>query len=424
MKKLLSFYLLFIASFLFFLTSCKDDEIMNLSADKHEISDYHGTHYLPYEQALEKALYAIYGDKQTRAQNIRVKEHHEYVAHKATYNDGDSIDVRFHVINFDNNAGFALVSADNRTTPIYAFSNTGSLDLENAIKNTGIKEFMDGAAKLFREELRGNPGGGLIPIPIDSVPDFMLSPIVSYNNVDCYAYSTHSTFESPILTNTEWNQCHPYNAACPYVENPKIGYNGKAAAGCATIATAQIIAYHQYPSSFNGITFDWNAITAVPYYNPYCNLTPAAESIAQFVYQVAVSLNVVFGVTSSCSTLDTYNTLQSWGYATSQISEFNIQNIKSSLINGWPVYCRGESSTVGHAWVIDSYRKNTHKTTYYEVAPPHVIAGIQASDTYYYHCNWGWGGTYNGYFYGGAFNTNVGSFNNDNQIIYNIHPNN
>ncbi len=57
-------------------------------------------------------------DAQTRAgRPFIVQDHYEYVANAKTRAVGDTIDVRFHVINFADDGGFALISADSRTNP-------------------------------------------------------------------------------------------------------------------------------------------------------------------------------------------------------------------------------------------------------------------------------------------------------------------
>ena len=52
--------------------------------------------------------------------------------------------------------------------------------------------------------------------------------------------------------------------------------------------------------------------------------------------------------------------------------------IKDQLDNGWPVIYRAyaENDGPGHAWNVDGYQEGG-----------------------YLHCNWGWGGSSNGYFY-------------------------
>jgi len=74
--------------------------------------------------------------------------------------------------------------------------------------------------------------------------------------------------------------------------------------------------------------------------------------------------------------------------------------IKNQLDRGWPIIYRGYSDDSGHAWNVDGYEDD------------------------FYHCNWGWGGSSNGYFY--FDNLNGGGYNFiDNQAaLLNIIPDN
>ena len=74
--------------------------------------------------------------------------------------------------------------------------------------------------------------------------------------------------------------------------------------------------------------------------------------------------------------------------------------LKDQLDNGWPIIYRGyqENDGPGHAWNIDGY------------------------DNDYYHCNWGWGGSSNGYFYFNNLNGSGFSFIESQAALINIFP--
>ena len=74
--------------------------------------------------------------------------------------------------------------------------------------------------------------------------------------------------------------------------------------------------------------------------------------------------------------------------------------IKDQLDRGWPVIYRGYSEDAGHAWNIDGYQDN------------------------YYHCNWGWGGSANGYFYFDNLNGGGYNFIESQAALLNIIPEN
>lgn len=421
-QKIKSILLPFSLSFIICCVSCDNKDIVIPVTDGVEQGIVNNPHYVPYERALSTAIKYVAGRKQTRAKTLQVKNHYEFVANKTTRSANDTIDVRFHIFNFENNAGFAIVSADNRTTPVYAFSEQGSLDLEEAMSSTGVADFMEGAVEFYKNEVM-SVQGPLPLIPSDSIPAFMLSPIVSYHDIDCYAYPTHSSYTSPILTSTTWSQNFPYNAYFPEKESIYPELHGRAEAGCVTIAVAQIIAYNRYPVYYNGINLNWETITDAPYYSHFFALDVVSDSIAQFVYQVALSVDLDFN-TSTSNITKARSAFLAWGYSTSPVSSFNGHNIIASIDSGQPVFSCGTNGNNGHSWIIDGYRYDTSKITYYRVTPPHAIEGISTSYSCFYRCNWGWGGQADGWFLEGAFSPLNRSYNNNNKILYGIHPDN
>tara|TARA_B100001173_G_C15951667_1_gene531685 strand:+ start:1 stop:867 length:867 start_codon:yes stop_codon:yes gene_type:complete len=74
--------------------------------------------------------------------------------------------------------------------------------------------------------------------------------------------------------------------------------------------------------------------------------------------------------------------------------------LKNQIDNGWPIVYRGyaENDGGGHAWNIDGYQNQ------------------------YLHCNWGWGGSSNGYFYFNNLNGNGFSFIESQAALINIFP--
>jgi hypothetical protein len=99
-----------------------------------------------------------------------------------------------------------------------------------------------------------------------------------------------------------------------------------------------------------------------------------------------------------------------YGYTSNLWQYFTSAAVETSLLSGYPVFIRGSSNGGGaHAWVID---------------------GQAMGDYYYFHMNWGWNGTSNGYFncgtWGGSLPSSVtaGGYTfvfSTFQILTNIH---
>lgn len=404
----------------FVVLSCTDSDEIAVPDNVQPVN----THYVTYEDALQKAIAFLSDDQpQTRSGSFKVKEHHEYTANRGfsaltrSYDYlTDSIDVRFHVINFENNAGFALVSADDRTTPIYAYSTKGNMNLEEGIENSGLSDFMNGAIEHYIYEVGTASVNGpfpFIPDPLDN-DSMLLYPITYFNGQYCYTQYSENTQTVPALLTTEWNQCSPYNYFCPYIGNPNPGYEERAATGCVTIAMAQIMAYHRFPLFWN-----WDSILTSPSYNPGIH-NNTTDSVALYILDIAIAADVEWGINTFSNINKARNAFYNLGYYTSSPQSFDRNNIINSLILQLPVYCQGSE----HAWVIDGYSHTTTTATYYELAPPHIQVGQETTSGYtYYHCNWGWGENGNN---GNYLNTFVhptnGSFNNNNKILYGILP--
>ena len=140
------------------------------------------------------------------------------------------------------------------------------------------------------------------------------------------------------LTTTAWEQKGIYNDKLH--EQYKKDYY----AGCVSIATGQIMAYHRYPTSYN-----WDNI-----------LNDNPIDVASFIYDVAHGVDTDFGIFGSSSDIDKAQSyLNSLGYTSQKITHDN-GIVHNSLYQNKPVYMKGNrvsssNELVGHAWVCDGY---------------------------------------------------------------------
>lgn len=414
------------------ISSCQNAS-EELSAITENEKEKQNTYYVPFEEALAKAERYIGGNEShSRAQQVRkVKEHYEYVVPKLGTRANEGEEVKFHVINFEDNAGFALVSADSRTTDVYAYSTSGYLDMEEASENTGFGIFMDCATEYYEREIDNyEPAVNiptLPPVPIDSIYGDI--PYLATEEIDGtlyhVRYGDYITIGSKdALLTVKWDQFMPYNYYCPTYPNVANYYDGKAAAGCGPVAAAQIMSYFQYPIFYPPYTFNWEHIMQSPSYYTY-----SIESLAtaNLIRAIGIEAGARYGESTSTNIDEMANTFSKMGYTFSGVSDFYDLNIMNSLDNNRLVYIRGENSSgKGHAWVIDGYSYEKKETTYYYTYVPYDIFRIVRDYKTYYHCNWGWGGLYNAW----TLDTFVvpdedsTSYRSDLRIIYNIKPNN
>lgn len=170
------------------------------------------------------------------------------------------------------------------------------------------------------------------------------------------------------------------------------------ATGCVATSMAQVMKYHEWPAQatqdipsyawynydmplLTPVTFDWNNMlldysygytddetTAVATLMMYCgyslNMDYGPES-GTFTEAVAYALKAYFDYNNSTQYIHrNYYTYTNW-----------INIIYNELNQGRPVVYGGSSSTGGHSFVCDGY---------------------QGED--YFHINWGWSGSCDGYF--------------------------
>jgi len=175
--------------------------------------------------------------------------------------------------------------------------------------------------------------------------------------------------------------------------------------GCVATAMAQIMFYHKWPSAtketiegytnrtqINGKTLVLDDIPAgspisweymKTFYEKKIDLSREAKAVAELMKYCTTAIKVNFGEnSSSASTAVAADMLkQKFGY-TPELKEIYRSNyslsewldvIYNELKEGRPVLYGGDSSTDGHAFIVDGYNGDE-----------------------LFHINWGWGGNYDG----------------------------
>lgn len=190
------------------------------------------------------------------------------------------------------------------------------------------------------------------------------------------------------LLNTEWGQSYPFNSSDP---------SGRPL-GCLTIAVAQILRYHEYPTNIM-----WNNMP-----NSTSNST-----LSNFLYNLRADLSIGNDGLGYLSEGESY--FRQNGYTCTKITH-SMSQVSSSLLRSNPVFMYGfdASRDVGHFWVCDGY-KYIHPHTEYVLylltfynGEPSAMEEFQSETVYgssvqnptRFHMNWGWGGDYNGFYVG------------------------
>lgn len=221
---------------------------------------------------------------------------------------------------------------------------------------------------------------------------------------------------APLLTST-WDQGGYYNEMCP--EDPA-GPGGHCYAGCVATAMGQVMNYFRFPQSgtgsysyscppygmlsadFENTTYRWNEM---PLY-----LNGSNPAVAELLYHLGVSVDMVYGpdgsgmynhkAAYSLRTYFKYSPQTQYVYRDSTNMDWD-SLIIDHLDRKIPMYYAGWSvpNVYGHAFVCDGYE-----------------------DPGYYHFNWGWSGSYDGYFYTDNLSPGGSNFNNAQELIINCFP--
>lgn len=436
------------------------EEAVEVQPENHAAADAVNSYEVSYEEALAKAdaLFAGIDGATTRAGNRRVKNHELFRSgNRFTRTASDDVEAKFHIINYEDNAGFAMIAADKRATDIYAYSDTGNLCVDDAMENSGFGVFLEGAIDLYGKEIDRplipadttelGGGGGFIDLPGDKYGDI---PYLGIEVIDGVTYRVRIEYNKSVskkepLIPVKWHQANPYNYYCPscgdYVGT---NYYGKCAAGCGPVAAAQIMAYHKYPEKYATYLPDWNnkTLNYIEYTFDWDNMIRnySDDMVAHLIREIGRVAEADYGKSTGVTLANIKKMFPKFGYNITG-ADYDVDKVKISLYNNRPVYARGQKkSGDGHAWVIDGYdHLATRKTYYYNYAPYNVCNIKDSNNRIYVHCNWGWGGdgknknsdySDEGYFLNDAFVVTVGEGNNEeernytrnNKIIYNIYP--
>lgn len=334
-------------------------------------------------------------------------------------------DTLAYVCNFADSAGFAIICADDRVgCPILAYVGEGTLgdEVENpglAMVLANMEDYLIGSIQKFETEK-----DSLLQVAETQLQGDTTCLRRTYTG----KYDLVSEESVAPLINTKWGQDAPYNSYVPLCPS-----GGHMLAGCVAIATAQIMAYYEFPKVLDGYSFNWKDMkysSCAEYVS-----VPARNSIARLVQLIGTHVEMSYGCEGSGANMDnTLTWLRTLGYQTSNPSDYNWDQVKSCLDSQIPVIASGfrvmtmkkakkkkkilgitvkttDSYTPiysdGHVWVIDGYKTTTIKSYSYTVNTVTDVTAIRYLSSSYSNSflsvNWGWDGIHDDYYAAGCF---------------------
>lgn len=303
-----------------------------------------------------------------------------------------------YIYNIDSK-GFIIISGDDAAYPIlaYSFSNVyGTEDIPIQMTSM-LNSFVEQINLIRSSDIKATK-------EITQSWNNLSSGII--NNPD------KATSVTPLLT-CLWNQGSLYNALCP--EDPE-GPAGRVYAGCVATMMGMTMYYYRHPnvgigshgynSPYGYLSVDFSQST-YNYEQMPSKLVYGNYDVAKLLYDCGVAIDMNYSPYGSGAYMSTtlaamkqyfgYNPLSTLDYKDNYSESGWKSLLKAQLDAGYPLPYAGYDVSSGHAFVCDGY------------------------DGDWFHFNWGWGGSYNGYFY--ISNLNPGyNFSTGQQAYINCYP--
>ena len=319
--------------------------------------------------------------------------------------------------------GFVVVAADDVAMPIlgYSFRNT----LSEQINAEALYWLRCLDEEIAYAQANGIEASGAVAQQWDEIVGGL--------------WHTHYDYAVAPLVTTTWDQGSYYNQLCP---SDAAAYSGgHCYTGCSATAMAQIMKkwnhpttgtgshsyYHsQYGSlsaNFGTTTYQWSSMPTI--LNSSSSATQK-NAVATLMYHCGVSIEMNYGPDGSGAQTRNYgnpsmacvenalmyyfgykNTVHSIGRPGTSVSEW-CGYLTDDLDNGRPVLYTGYDVTgAGHAFICDGY-----------------------DNSGYFHFNWGWNGSCDGYYpisalnpsWSGSGGTPTGTYNVNQSALFGIEP--
>ena len=286
-------------------------------------------------------------------------------------------DTLMFIVNDTLNNNFTIVAADERVWPIVGYSSESRYNKKD--QPPAFVEWLENKKREIEYIKLNN-------IKPESKVSQQWDKLSSQDSKSAEVFA-----EVMPLLETSWNQGCYFNAMCPTDGN---GPCSHVLTGCVATSMAQIMKYWSYPtigtgsrtyshSTYGNLTADFGSTTYQWSQMPE-NVTSQSDAIAALMFHCGVSVNMDYGPAASNAGEPIAALINYFNYSSEAelvlMNSFSASEwadlLKSELDLKRPVWYRGNSSEVGHAWICDGYQNSN-----------------------YFHFNWGWGGSQDGYFY-------------------------
>jgi hypothetical protein len=408
----------YLSTFLFILltitiTSCSDDVTFNSMSDHTaEGSSPTRTPHEAIQIALD-AMTSFYGaDSLSRSNTIKYLDYSAPVeiiknnASRSTYSD-----TLLYVVNFENDNGFAIVSASKKCEALLAITSSGHYYPTEQTDNPGFNAWME-YAKEYASSIDAEYSESATPnFPTDST----YYPIQQKE----WEETTTLYLVDSQITNS-WGQ--GIIGTNDLLNNPEGYYFENGLCGCGPLAIAQLCLYFKpsgeiQSSNVSPTAIDWDLVKhhkeRILYLNGELHETglcmyeddndEAHAQVANLCRYIGDIANVTcYSDRTSMTTRAFPATLRKVLHTTNSYDLYTY--LKTTRISSGQILLilgTTEDNSIGHTWLCDGSKEI--KTTHYFATRDNNLSNweIQSeitSTALYNHFNWGWYGKFNGWF--------------------------
>lgn len=377
-----------------FLASCSYDDF---STTDKSITEEPEVSYARLINLAQKATALLEDKSQSRSIKRQISNPFKQIVSLNHYSSRSNTENLIYIVNYDNEQGFAIISAKEIKNPILGAVGTGSF--VKGEEPEGFKFMLEYAEEYVANSkiVKPNPfvrteySDTMIVRPLD-----IIGPHIKVH----------------------WKQDGIFGSYCD---------NG--VAGCSNVAIAQAMTYYGKPSEMtlsylnngglNTIELDWEAYKD---HSKFC-YSECKASIHRNISLLLRELghrsgsNYVKARDGKPAYTETYtfctlNTLKDLGYKYTKITLNNQENIEYRLCNELikkviltrgSTYNRDEQNYDGHMWVIDGVKGAFYIINHYtytgddENGKATYSCEVEKINSMYYNHNWGWGAIFDGW---------------------------
>jgi len=305
---------------------------------------------------------------------------------------------RFYVFDRGERGAFVIVAGDDRLPQVLGYGAQG--DFTAAALPPSVQYWMD---EMNRQ----------------------IAFLQTHDEAQAYRPARRATAVEPLLT-TRWDQGEPYNNYCP-TYTASNGKTSRAVTGCVATAMAQVMNYYQWPgvghgehsyvcnvngttstnlsADFSQSTYRWDLM--LDWYDE-ASSDESCDAVARLMSDLGIAVEMDYGSSSGASegvamaALKQYFDYSYKGYVLERdlfSAELWDQLLVDEVSSHRPILYCGFGNLGGHAFVLDGFDTEG-----------------------YFHFNWGWGGSYDGYFLTSLLNPGGSDFNFMQDGLFGVAP--